>query len=288
MIDIELKNFYNNVKDPLWPEINNYLDFCKLPADIKNECYTVHNFQQRKNQIEDISYWNNLTTKVYQFQDLVYVPVAKCAHTYYTHLFSQMGWKERLLHEIDLSSSNAFGLLLHPFTRWSKGISEWVCSAGYYASIDAVSAHRALTPENELPVDYNKFKNDTNLHKLIKTAIIGDTHTVPYTVAFNKIIDQINWLPMDYFSSDNEIKISLMNFFNVVGHTVDIPLDNKRAWSASSDKIQLRNFINNLFLTDGRSIYELYKIYANDLKFYHNLVDKFDPQWSLINNTQAS
>ena len=119
--------------------------------------------------------------------------------------------------------------------------------------------------------------------QLIKTVVIGDVHTEPYTSIFGDLLDQVNWIPLDYFSSDNEIKSSLMSFFNACGHDIKLPLDNVRAWKSSTNKIKLQNFIDDLFLKNNNpSIYLLYKLYANDLKFYHNLIDNFTPDWQHI------
>lgn len=40
-----LLNEYNQVKDPLWPEIKNFGDFENLPFEIKNECTALHKLE---------------------------------------------------------------------------------------------------------------------------------------------------------------------------------------------------------------------------------------------------
>jgi len=284
MIDIEFKKFYNDIKDPNWPDITNYIDFVKLPKNIQNECKKIHNLDLRKNQIEDVNYWRNLTLTVYQYQNLVYVPVNKCAHTYYTQIFESLGWEKKNLVDINTNKIYMFGLTLHPFTRWSKGMTEWVCTEfdlyakdGEFALTDRTKLH------NEIDIDYSRIEQNDRLCQLIKTVVIADCHTEPYTSIFGDLLDQVNWIPLDYFSSDNEIKSSLMSFFNACGHDIKLPLDNVRAWNSSTNKIKLKNLIDELFLKNNNvSIYILYKLYANDLKFYHNLIDNFTPDWQHI------
>lgn len=43
LYDKLLSKNYNNVKDDIWPSVNNWSDFQNLPADIKEECIHQHN-----------------------------------------------------------------------------------------------------------------------------------------------------------------------------------------------------------------------------------------------------
>ena len=38
------QNFYNNIKDPNWPECNNEGQFSSLPTHIQEECITVFGY----------------------------------------------------------------------------------------------------------------------------------------------------------------------------------------------------------------------------------------------------
>lgn len=293
MVDIELKKFYDSVKDPSWPNITNYIDFCKLPTNIKNECNTLHNFQQRKKQIEDCNYWQEITFVGYQYKDLMYIPIPKCASTYYINLFNTMGWKKKTISEIDINSVVMFGFVMHPFTRWVKGITEWIASS-YYESVpeyhsdeslintaDIRAYHRA-TKNNNRPVNWGQFSADiqkTNIKNILDTVVIGDVHSIPLSVMFGNLINRVNCIPMDMFSSDDDIKISLMEFFKKHNHTIDIPLNTTRAWRSSEGKLKIATTVEEFYKSSTDRHYHLYKIYATDLKFYHNLVDTFDPSW---------
>jgi hypothetical protein len=83
MSNFYLVDFYNSVKDSGWPEIETYDDFLELPEYIREECINTHNLTTRFDQIESPEYWQNLLTTVLQYENLAYVPVAKCASTYY-------------------------------------------------------------------------------------------------------------------------------------------------------------------------------------------------------------
>lgn len=43
---LDIKKFYQSVKDPSWPEIDNFDDFLNLPSWIVSECYDLHGLQQ--------------------------------------------------------------------------------------------------------------------------------------------------------------------------------------------------------------------------------------------------
>jgi len=306
MLDIELKKWYDAVKDPSWPEIKNYIDFYKLPAQIKEECHIMHGFRQRRDQIEDCDYWQKITCNVYQHQNLVFVPITKCACTYYIHLFDTMGWKKKNISDIDVNSVVMFGLVKHPFTRWVKGIVELLTMSYYTMPVgwdndsnlpsnvtDAQTYYRASVGD-AYQINWQQFSIDIqkdSIKKFLNNVVIGDNHTMPYSAMFGSLINRINWIPMDLLNNDNDIKISIMNLFKKYNHNIDLPLNVPRAWASSADKLKIENIVKDALessetATTGRLL-NLYKIYATDLKFYHNLIDNFDPQWSLINNIQA-
>jgi hypothetical protein len=288
-MDNMIKNFYNNVKDPAWPTIQSYIDFVKLPKSIRDECYNVHNFQETRNQIENGSHWAQHGVEVYQYQDLVYIPVAKCAHTYYRQLFrDNLGWETVKLSDVNFNLVNAFGLLMHPLTRWVKGITEWVTSP--YYPVDRAWKDRTK-PQSKVQVDYEQFVIDlqqASTRHMLRSVTLTDQHTLPYSVMFNKHLYQINWLPMDYFSSDNEIKISLMKFFKATGHNITLPLDSNRSWDSSEEKLQILNVVSEEFVSNTDRQAHLYSLYSEDLKFFHNLLDKFDPDWQQLQTSTSN
>jgi hypothetical protein len=114
MSDLYFKKFYNDVKDSSWHDVKNYADFLTLPDNIRNECIDVHHMQQRIDQIENPVVWQTILTRAFQYKNLAYIPVAKCASTYYITLFTQLGWKEVNITNLD-SKTVCFGIFDEPF-----------------------------------------------------------------------------------------------------------------------------------------------------------------------------
>jgi hypothetical protein len=281
MLDIEIKNFYDSIKDPSWPNIQSYLEFSKLPAHIKKECNEEYKLQERKNQITDNNYWIDLNASVCVYRDLAYVPVPKCAYTYYTTLFTDLGWKKIPLKDVDKSTTKFFGLTMHPLTRWLKGITQWL--AILYATNDIVIIDNKWLPES-IQTDWEKLALDLEtkfLKRLISTVNVGDIHSMPYSVMFGDLLNKINWVPIDTLS-DNEVKNSLMNFFTMHGYNISLPLNDTRLHQSTQNQLELFRSIKNKYFNNQEQIYSFYKLYSNDLKFYYNLIDNFTPTWENI------
>jgi hypothetical protein len=216
MTDIFLKDFYNKVSDRSWPTIKNYSDFLKLPLHIQNECLNIHGLPQRLEQIESSEYWSNILAKVYQYKNLAYLPVPKCASTYYINLFcNQLDWKE--CNFLDLEPGTVcFGLFDDPTTRYLKGITEWVWN-------------------QVLPmVDYDISRVSSSV---LKTIVVGDTHSLPYTTTFGTVLSKINCIPMDG-KSDQQIKQILTNLFKSQKHNITLPINDNKIHQSSDLKLK--------------------------------------------------
>ena len=95
MTDYYIKHFYDQVKDPSWPDVKNYNELINLPDKILDECNHIHELPTRLSQLEDTLYWKDELNLIgFQYKNLVYVPVAKCANSYYTNFFKQNAWME--------------------------------------------------------------------------------------------------------------------------------------------------------------------------------------------------
>jgi len=254
MIDLEIQKFYNSVKDPNWPVINNYFDFINLPKHIQEECNNQHHFQQRKSQIVDSNFWINSYQTVYQYKNLVYLPVAKCACTYYMEFFTSMGWKNVCLNEINLDTVTIFGTIRHPIERFIKGMTQYI----YYRD----------DPNHVLP-----------------EVIIADFHSIPYHLKYGKLLQKVNWIPMDILT-DDQIKICLMKLFNKFDFNIQIPLNDERKNSSHvyPEKRILEDRVRKSYFENKKRLFELHNLYAEDLKFFYNLLDTFDPDWQHIIN----
>ena len=268
MIDDEILKFYESVRAPIWPDIQNYFDYCRLPIPIKQECDNLHNFQQRKSDIYDINHWAGLTIDPYVYKNLAYVPVQKCAGTYYKSLFTNLGWERKSLHEIDIDSTYFFGTMMHPKTRWVKGITEWVLLSH---GIGDTNGDQKPASQGEWKEVYSTL-NNLAFQQVLSTMLVGDAHSMPYSLMFGDFLNNVNWIPMDVVS-DNEVKISMMNFCKLHGHNISLPLNDKRLHESSVDKLAIFDIINSICLKNKSQLYLFYKTYNTDLKFYSKLIE---------------
>lgn len=272
MIDREIVNFYNSVKDPSWPNVENYLDFCRLPAEIKNECDDLHGFQERKSMIENGSYWSSLTLNVCVYKDLAFVPLPKCAYIYYTTLFLDRGWEIRPLHTVNLESTKFFGVMMHPERRWLKGITEWVTRLCLSDRL-IKSSNPAFLPDY-YETDWEQLKllvKTPFVEKLISEIIVSDSHSAPYSVICGELLDKTHWIPMDILT-DDEAKIKMMEFFQLHNHDISLPLNHARLHVSTPVKLEIFNHIKSLCFKNQEQLYTFYKLFSNDIKFYNNLV----------------
>jgi hypothetical protein len=279
MIDREILNFYNSIKDTSWPNIKNYLEFCRLPIHIKKECNDIHGFQQRKNQIVDNDYWIQQLNSACVYKNLAYIPITKCAFTYYTRLFTNLGWEKVPLNEIDVSSTKFFGTMMHPRTRWLKGIVEWLGMAYTIKGSDkSTSSNPWSNPDFWTgPTNWEQLKSDLNntaFQRLLTTLNVGDIHSMSYYAQFGDSLNNSTWIPMDIFT-DDEVKIKMMSFFKLNGHNILLPLNDQRLHQSPPEKLEIFNIIKTLLDNNQNQnqLYSFYKLYANDLKFYYNLVE---------------
>lgn len=282
MIDFEIVNLYNNVRDPSWPDISNYREFHQLPAHIKQECYDLHNFQGRKAEICDLNYWTNKTVHVCLYKDLAFVPIGKCAYTFHTTMFTDLGWKKVSLQDVDIENTKFVGVIRHPFERRLKGITEWVTRSYDKNQHD----HSTKNPWIQGTVDtdwdeLNKIADTKYFKMLIRNLGVGDLHTDPYHTMFGSFINRVNWIPMDTMSQQDTL-LSLIKFLKLHNFDQELPLDQQPLHVSSEKKLRLHNLLTQEFYNHPEKIHRLYRIYAQDLKFYYNLVDKFTQDWQHI------
>jgi hypothetical protein len=269
--DIFFKKFYSDVKDESWPAIENYPDFLKLPAHIRQECVDLHKLNHRLEQIESQRYWQDSIATVYCYENLAFLPVMKCASAYYINLFENtLGWKKTNI--LDLSPGTVcVGVFEEPNTRYLKAITEWV--------------YRKMLPV--LNCDISKIPP-----VLLKSVIVGDCHSVPYTTLLGPWLDKINCIPM-YQQSDEQIKTHLMNLFATQNHNIKLPINDQKLHQSGQLKLDLYKLVKQVYedslidssLDDGEYDHRsefTYLMLAPDLKFYHNLLVTFDPSWQQI------
>lgn len=282
MLDLEITKFYNDVKDPSWPEIHGYIDYTRLPNDIKNECIKLHQFQYHRTKNSSTEHWLNLTTYVCMYKNLAYVPVPKCAYMYHTTLFTNLGWKKVPLHQVDIENTKFFGLLTNPLQRRLKGITQWITQCYEIDEPKQSEDNPWIKVSSE--VDWKQLHDDLKtkyFNRLLSTIYVGDIHSLSYAETFGNLLHKVNWIPMDALS-DNEVKTSMMNFFNLHGHDIQLPLNDARLHVSPKNKLELFDYVKTAFHSDPDNIYYFYKIYSNDLKLYYNLLDTFTTDWQHI------
>lgn len=267
MSEIFLQKFYDDIKDPTWPQlIENYSDFVNLPERIKNECFQQHGLDSRLNQIEDTDYWlasHRSTVVVYKYQTLVFLPVPKCGYVYYHDLFTRLGWEKTTLDKIDFDQHVVFTAIMDPMDRYLKGLTEWMWKKIKFN-------------------DYNNLEQQELFFGLASDLLITDVHTMPYTVEYQGIIDKIHWIPSDRLS-DNQVKQAMMNLFKKHNYDIQLPLDEPRLHESGTEKLKLYQAIKNIHSSKEQKHFNISLLYiflAADLKFYRQLVDSFDPTWS--------
>lgn len=274
MIDIEIKKFYDSVKDPQWPDIKDYFDYVNLPQHIRDECVQTHGFQQRKNDICDAGYWQNLTTDVCVYKNLAYIPIPKCALVYYTTLFTNMGWERKNISDVDVESTKFFGLMMHPLTRWVKGITQWLVYS--YTTEPTVPTGQPWLFSHGA-TDWTQLKSDLKnayLKNIIGSINVGDEHSLGYSAMLGPLLDKTTWIPMGKLS-DNQLKIAMMDFFKKNGHDINLPLNDQRLHESTVDQLEIFNLVKKEVHKNQFQQCNFYKLYGNDLKFFYNLLDTF-------------
>lgn len=257
MSDYFFTKFYDHVKDRLWPQVYTYGDFLKLPDIIQQECFQLHNLRSRLNEIEDEQYWINHGTHNigYQCQDVVYVPVMKCANTYYVNLFHNLNnWKQVNLSELNLDSVYLFGLMLHPLTRRIKGIVE-ILSQSYG------SDYKKILLQLQQP-EFATF---------IGQVSTVDAHTIPYSILFGDLLNKIKWIPIELFS-DRELQQQIKQFTDFHNVTVNFPEIITRKNQSNKYKTQCFEQLQKIYLQTEPPA-ELYQMFSKDLAIYHSIIE---------------
>jgi hypothetical protein len=251
-----LEKCYNDIKDPTWPTVANYSDYFKLPQWIRNECEQMHNINNRFDQIEDVAFCTNLTTIGYKFENLVFVPVKKCASTYYTNLFyNQLGWEEIGNFSSLDEDTVFFGVIMDPTTRWLKGITEFFWGRGL---VDDQIIKRVLSDNCNVGV------------------LALDPHSMPYSITFGQWLDKINWFPLDFYN-ESEILNQMSLLFQQTGHEINLPLPVLKLNKSSDEKLALlqkiKNYQQQNFKNNTDFLFMLQVLFADDLKFYRKLIN---------------
>jgi hypothetical protein len=282
MLDKEIIQFYNNVKDPGWPDIQSYCDFLTLSSTIIKECNDIHQFQSRRKEICDRDYWVAQTLDVCVYENLAFVPIPKCAYVSNTTMFTELGWKQVPLNQVDIDNTVFFGTMVHPLARYLKGIAEWIVQS-YQITPSVLSTDNPWLM-NDLDIDWAQLNQDLEkkyFKQLISTANVGDIHSAPYSMMFGTLLNRIHWIPMDSIN-ENDVKISMMNLFKRCNHTIQLPLNTPRLHESSQNQLKVFDVVKKEFFNQQTNLINFYKLYTTELNFYYNLLETFTSDWQHI------
>lgn len=281
MIDKEVVIFYNNIKSPDWPTIQSYHDFKNLPIWIQDECKVLHGFDHKRQQLRDPNHWAKIYTTVYVKNNLAYVPVPKCAQSYYMYVLTNLGWVANNHSQLN-NDVKLFGLIMHPLQRKIKAITQFIIDC-FTTNLDKASEldNRMFRSAS---VDWDKIEELTKsseLSRLIANICVGDWHSIPYHIMFGDDLHKINWIPMDGLS-DTEIKQCVMDFFVIHGLQETLPLNDQRIHISCDRQKKLNQWVEQILLNnhDHQSMFQ--QTYCKDLAFYYDLLDTFDKNWQHI------
>jgi hypothetical protein len=258
MSDFYFKRFYDDVKDPSWPDVTNYSEFCKLPNRIVQECVQNHNLPQRLENLGDSAYWIQQSglNKVYTNGSLAYLPIPKCASSSYTRFFfEQLGWQSVRLTDLDPVKTKILSFVINPWTRRLKGVVEILCRS-YEHNYDKI----LLAIQDRDFLDF------------VSRVMIVDNHSTPYSLVFQPWFDQINWIPMDILSTQ-EIHNAISLCFADTKENIDLTKIPKLNESSAKKKT-IYTLIEQKFLSQQLPS-EVGLMFAEDVKFYNRLVSKF-------------
>lgn len=258
MSDFFFKKYYDDIKDPSWPEISNYVDFLKLPKHIVDECHALYNLNDRLDELGNIFYWANQSglNHTYCYKNVAYLPIPKCASTYYTNIFhGRYGWKKNKLLDIDLHKTKIFAFVMHPLTRRLKGLTQSLVRS-YNNDYDTV---------------LNKLQDESFLD-FLSNIMLTDYHTIPYSLLLKPWFDHVHWIPIDLLSR-LEAKKEIITFLKNNDIVIDFP-DEIYANQSNDKKIIIFKILEQLILLKEPPA-ELGLLFAHDIKFYNKLMSKY-------------
>jgi hypothetical protein len=162
-----------------------------------------------------------------------------------------MGWQEKKLSDCDFEHTKLFGLMLNPYVRRLKGITETLLLS-YDFNYEVLQQHL----QNKM---YCKFISQISL---------TDIHSIPMHIIYGCWFDRINWIPMDLFSPTELCK----QVEKLIQQPIpDVPPMHK----STSQQLEIFKILEKLFLDQPIVPAELGLMFAQDVKSYNRLVEKY-------------
>lgn len=258
MTDVAFQKFYQDVRDPSWPDVDHYGQFSLLPQQIQHECLLTHNGKQRFETISSTVHWNNLRASSHwgwRYENIVFLPIPKCGYIYYNNLFGErLRWQKYELTKDDFGRYSVVSCIINPLTRYLKGVTEWIWVNRHQRPADLLV---------ELMMKHSQL-------------VFPDMHSVPLNLTYPDVINQMTLIPADIMS-DDQTRSVLMEIFQSLGHPeISLPLKDQRMHQSSAEKVQIFDQLKQHFSNKSDSDILLhYQIFAQDLYVYKQAVDKF-------------
>jgi len=121
---------------------------------------------------------------------------------------------------------------------------------------------------------FNKIKSQ-NLTNFIKSVVITK-HVIPYSFIFGKHLYDIDWIPMEY--DINQQKTYVEKLLENQKISISVSRNDNGYRVADENKKKIYNIIQKILndeITEG-GMTRIYHYYADDLKFYNRLIEKFN------------
>lgn len=179
--------------------------------------------------------------------NLIYVPMLKCANTYYGNMFESNSWEKVSFDSIDWDHNFVFSFIMDPYKRHIKGLVEDLCW---------LRDQHGLTIES-LPELFWPF-----------APVLG-VHGLGYHQVFEKNCKKIHWIPLDLEIKSEEIFDKLLKEHQVMWNW-DIPV-----WHNPSDPQQLALFekIYQAFDGPGKDWFNITN--REDVLLYQEVIANF-------------
>jgi hypothetical protein len=169
--------------------------------------------------------------------NFVYVPVWKCASSYYIRLFEHNGWNQIQFQHIDWHNDYVFGFIRDPIERYFKGLVEELFAANIVGA------------EEFIKQNIDNISNDNHLMFLTH-------HGMPVSMLHREHISDINWIPLyqakDWVSS--RFKLEYPNDLNI--------------FASDDTKNKIYNFLVDTF---GDNSLLLLQLLHDDIKLYEEI-----------------
>jgi len=187
--------------------------------------------------------------------DLVYIPVLKCACTYFSHHLIQHGFRQVSWGEIDWNKMHTFGHVMDPIKRRNKGVAEFF--------------NYAINKPNSWLLQHA----ETNPEMLqVLQAPYFDAHSAPLHSLYAKyVIDHVHWIPMDI----EEIDFMRHTQDLLAQHGIRINFPKEKMNESDLAKQQMYNIVVMHLNSSTQYADLIMRTFHQDLELYRSIVGRY-------------